>query len=451
MTPLGAVFTLIFSAGVFCLPRRAATVAIIAGVCYVTQGQVLDVGFHFTAIRLALLAGLIRVVARGELRSLQPNAMDRALLAYALVVTVIPVIRSGTVDELVYQVGCLYNILLFYFVLRCLIKDKEDVRAVLARLAFVIIPFALLMMLESMTERNLFSVFGGVSESSMIRDGHVRSEGAFRSPITAGAFGATFAMLFAGMLFAKSERRNATVGLVASIVIVVCAHSSGPLLGLMFGLIGLICWNFRHYMRHIRWGIVLSLVALSMVMKAPVWFLMGRISDVVGGGGYDRAEVVDAFVKHFDSWWLLGTSSTGGWVATELSFGGTDLTNQFVADGVNGGLLGLILSVALVVRCFQRVGRSIRQIEGSNPNEQKFIWGLGSALLGSVVIIFSVTYFDQMQVVWYFLLSCIACELVPNQAFSVAPADVEDASTAPAAVREAEGCSPAVTSKTLSI
>src|SRR5262249_11561667 len=38
----------------------------------------------------------------------------------------------------------------------------------------------------------------------------------------------------------------------------------------------------------------------------------------------------------------------------------------------------------------------------------RLLWGLGSTLVGSIGILFSVTYFDQMHVVWYFLLACIA-------------------------------------------
>lgn len=436
MTPLGAVLTLAFCVAVYCLSRRRAVVAIIAAVCYLTQGQDLDIGFNFTAIRLVLLAGLIRVIVRGELRQLQFNAIDRALIAYSLSILIISVIRSGTVAALVYQIGCLYNIFLSYFVLRSLLVDKEDVRAVLARVTFLIVPIALLMVFESVTNRNIFSAFGGVWEYGMIRDGYVRSQGAFRSPITAGAFGATFAMLFAGVLFARGERRTAIVGLAASIVIVISAHSSGPLMGFMLGLVGLACWNFRQYTRLIRWGIVLSLVGLDMVMKAPVWFLMGRVSDVVGGGGYFRAHLIDQFIKHFSSWCFLGTSNTGDWMPTQLEFGGADLTNQFVADGVNGGLLGLILSVVLVVCCFQRVGRSLRQIEGGDLGDQKLIWTLGSTLVGSIGILFSVTYFDQSQVIWYFLLSCIACDLISKQASSKAAEEVTAEGALPETVQE---------------
>ena len=302
MTFYGSVLTFLLFLLVLCRPRHFAAVTIIAAVCYITQKQELNIaGFHFTAIRLVLLAGLIRVAVRGELRQFRIDAIDRVLMAYAICLLVITTVRVGTVENFVYQLGVLYNVFLSYFVFRSLLQDEQDIRETLRLLAFAVIPMVLIMIVESITGRNLFSVLGGVSEFSLIRDGHVRSEGAFRSPITAGAFGATLAVLYAGMCLARANRRSAMVGLAASVTIVICAHSSGPLLGLLLGLTALACWRVREHTRTIRWGILAALVGLHLVMKAPVWFLLGRISDVVGGGGYHRAYLIDRFVNSFGS------------------------------------------------------------------------------------------------------------------------------------------------------
>lgn len=408
MNPLGGAITIGLCLAVWITVRHWAALAILAGVCYLTQGQEIEVGFHFTAIRIVLLAGLIRVVARGELRQIRVNAIDRALATYALCLVFIATIRVGTTDELVYQLGVLYNICLSYFVFRALLKEASDIHRALNLLAIAIIPFALLMIRESIVGTNPFAVFGGVSETSLVRDGHVRSQGSFRQAITAGAFGSTMALFFVSMAFVGVKRRVALVGFIAAFVIVICAHSSGPLLGLMLGMVSLASWKIRSHMRAVRWSIVIALISLHFVMKAPVWFLLARIGDLIGGGGYHRAYLIDRFVSDFDSWWLLGTSDTADWFPYQLHFGSADITNQFVSDGINAGLIGLILSVVLMVRCFQSVGLAIQRARGKDPSGEKFLWGIGSTLVGSIGILFSVTYFDQMHVVWYFFLACIA-------------------------------------------
>ncbi len=71
-------------------------------------------------------------------------------------------------------------------------------------------------------------------------------------------------------------------------------------------------------MRAIRWGIVVILLALHAVMKAPVWFLISRLSELTGGSGWYRSALIDAFIRHFDEWWLIGTGYTAHWMPTGL-------------------------------------------------------------------------------------------------------------------------------------
>jgi hypothetical protein len=422
MTPLGLIVTLSLALLVLSHSRYTAALALIAAVCYITEAQVLNVGFHFTAIRLVLLAALIRVLARGESKHLRLNAIDKSLIVFSSASMIISVLRIGTLEEFVYRLGCLYDVMLSYFVFRCLLRGEEDCRKVLAKLPLVIVPFALLMVLESMTDRNVFAGFGGVLESSWIRDGHVRSQGPFRNPITAGAFGATFAMLYASILFSGTRSRSAVVGMIASILIVVSARSSGPFLGLALGFLALACWPLRRQTRAIRWGIVGVLVGLQLFMKAPIWFLIGRISDLVGGGGYHRAYLIDQAVKHFSAWWLAGTSDTSDWFPYQLpGYGTADITNMFVAAGVDAGVVGVILSIVVIVRCFQRLGRKTNIHLGSDRSAQRWRWGLGATLVASLGILFSVTYMDQMHVVWYYLLASIAAVNVQRKRREVFP------------------------------
>jgi hypothetical protein len=369
----------------------------------------LNIGFNFTAIRLILLSGFLRVVSRGELREIYFNPVDKALIIYGVGQLIMPVIRVGSFGEFVYQLGNLYNVYLSYFVCRALLRNEEEIFSVLKLTAVTLIPLVLIMMFEANTGRNIFAIFSGVGPYSMFRDGHFRANGPFRSPITAGSFGATLALFYISMIFSRGISRAAVLGLGLSVIIAVpCARSSGPVLGLMLGIGALACWPFRKHTRKMRWGIVITLFSLHMVMKSPVWFLLGRISDLVGGGGYHRAYIIDNFVRSFWSWCFTGMDDTANWVATQLESGGADITNQFVADGLNGGVIGLALSITLLVRTIQAVGRTMRAAHEIDPAGEKFIWGLGANVVGNIGILFSVTYFDQMHVVWYLLLACIA-------------------------------------------
>jgi hypothetical protein len=288
------------------------------------------------------------------------------------------------------------------------------------------------MFVERVTMHNPLSFFSGVPEISAIRDGHVRSQGAFRHAILAGTFGATLFPLFVGLWFDKSRRRwVAGAGVVASLVIVGTAGSSGALMAVGGGVIGLALWKWRTKMRFVRRGTLLIIIALAMVMNAPVWYLFARVSDIVGGGGWHRAFVIDTAVAHFNEWWLFGTTYTAHWgpggevIAANPDM--MDLTNQFVVEGVNGGVLKLALFIAVIVGCFKIVGRRVREEEG-NLFPGMLFWSMGASLFAHCLSFMSVPYFDQMIIIWFWLLAVISSSaLIPAPDESTAESADHDA------------------------
>src|SRR2546427_9109837 len=117
-------------------------------------------------------------------------------------------------------------------------------------------------------------------------------------------------------------------------------------------------------------------------MKAPVWFLIARVSDIIGGGGWHRVALIDTAIRHFDEWWLMGTSYTAHWLATQLEVNPdmVDITNQFISEGVGGGILSMCLFIWLIVKCFKVTGLAVHN-EIQFPNPERFmVWSLGCAL-----------------------------------------------------------------------
>ena len=175
----------------------------------------------------------------------------------------------------------------------------------------------------------------------------------------------------------------------------------------MAALLALCFWRFRERMKTVRRLSFCSLLGLHLYMKAPIWFLMGRISDVVGGGGWHRAYLVDQAVKGFWFWWLVGTRDTSDWMPTQLSDGAADLTNEFVVAAVRGGLLTLVVFVLLFVRCFGSLGGPWQKSAGWNQMPRSSS-GLLAPPYSPMVNFFSVSYFDQIKEIWLLLLAVIA-------------------------------------------
>jgi hypothetical protein len=89
-----------------------------------------------------------------------------------------------------------------------------------------------------------------------------------------------------------------------------------------------------------------------------------------------------------------------------------DLSNQYVAYALTGGIVALVSFVLIITRAYSQLGTARKSREGE-PDEQWFLWCLGAALTAHVVGYFGIGYFDQMQFAWYALLAMISIAIVP--------------------------------------
>ncbi len=411
LNPIGLLFTLAMGVLMLVLPRRFATVPLVFASCFMTiQQQVVIAGFNFSVMRIIVLAGWIRIIIRGERLSSRLNGIDKAILAYTFVGAAFYVILWHTFGSVVNQMGFAYNVIGIYFLFRILIQDFEDIENTIKVIAFAMMPLAVVMVHEKLTGNNMFSIFGGIPESVAEREGSLRAQGPFRHPILAGTFGATSIPLLLSLLI--SSRRNKLLlisGIVAGVVVTVSSASSGPALALLLGITGMLAWYVRRYMRLITWGIFAAILLLHMVMKAPVWFLMARASVFSGSTGWHRANLIDQAVKHLDEWWLIGTTYTAHWIQFSLRINPdmVDITNQYIGEGVNGGLPRMFLFILTIATALRSVGKNERMLETFTPPTALFMWGIGTTLFAHAVSFLSVAYFDQMILFFYMTMAFI--------------------------------------------
>ena len=243
-----------------------------------------------------------------------------------------------------------------------------------------------------------------------MREGSYRCQGSFRISITAGCFGATLIPIFVGLYLAGIGRARAVTGIVAGLVITLTSNSSGPLMALINGMAAWGLWRFRSEMRAVRWLVVAILGLLSLVMNAPVYYLIARVGDFVGGGGWHRARLIEQFINHYDRWWLWGTTETRDWMPTVLVIGdrvGADITNKFIGVGIDGGLLALLIFIGIFVVAFQGLGRALQVARSQQSPVEWVWWGLGCMLFAHIMAITSVQYWDQMENAFYMALAVI--------------------------------------------
>jgi hypothetical protein len=420
MNAIGLIFTLVSSAFLMALPRRLAVIPILMGALYMTLGQVLELGpLHFTVGQILVLVGILRVISKNERITGGLNGVDKVLIFWAIWLIASSVFHTS--DAWVFRAGLVWKELGSYFLFRIFVQSDEDVRNIFKFMCVVLVPLAVMMLIEKGIGKNYFSILGGVREIPALRNGHLRAQGTFAHAILAGTVGATcFPM---AVYLWHSYRKHAIMGLFASGGIIFASTSSGPILMLLFILFGMALYKVREYLLVIRGLTLTGIIILQAVMKDPVYFLMARIDISGGSQGWFRARLIQSSIEHLDEWWLAGTDYTRHWMATGMYANNihVDITNHFLWIGVMGGLPLMLIFIMVLVAAFRRVGRVLRESEGATIEHSFLIWTLGAILFGHVWNFFSISLFDQSIVFLYLILASIGAIQIVQPIVDVEP------------------------------
>lgn len=398
------------------LPRKYAAAAFLLVVLLSPPGQQLLLGgVHLYVPSILVLAGFVRMAqaklsSKGEFFAGGFTSIDKVFLCWAIFRAVASILLNRLdPGAIVYQIGFLWTALGGFFLLRYLIQDEESVVTVIKTFAFFVAVVAVTMSNEKFHDLNVFGYLGSTSLYPDIREGSIRARGPFEHEILAGVFGATLVPLFLWLWHSKKSRFVAFVGMIGSTVMVLTSASSTSLMTYMAVILGCCFWVFRKHMRSFRWGIVMVLILLQIVMKAPVWFVINHVDLVPGNSSYHRAMLIDVFIRHFWDWWLVGTNDAKNW-----GWDMWDTSNQFVNEGESGGLATFICFILLISWSFGMLGKARKLVEGEGDRKKEWsLWFLGVALFAHIVAFFGISYFDQTKFMWYSVFAIIIAITVP--------------------------------------
>jgi hypothetical protein len=413
--PAGIGATVLCALALLFLPRHWALVPIVVMACFVSPAQRIVVGpFDLNLLRILVLIGWVRVLARGEVSGFCWKSVDLLIILWAIAGAAAYTLLRMDAAALINRLGWMFDGVGMYFLCRMLLRGWDDVLRLARTFAVLSVPAAAAFVLEWMTGRNIFSVLGGVPEFTVIREGRLRCQGPFPHAIMAGCFWAAALPLMACLWWqGVRERGLALVGAGLALLIVVLTASATPVSAVIFAGVGGAAFVLRAWMGWIRLAVLAALVMLHFVMIAPVWHLIARVSVVSGATGWHRFHLIDRAIENVEEWWLMGTLSTAHW-----GFGLQDVTNQYILEGVRGGLLTLSLFSLVIILSFRNVGLLWRWDAHDHPR-QILAWALGVMLFVHVTSFIGVSYFGQINMLWFLSLAMITSMAAQSQAWRV--------------------------------
>lgn len=409
--PLGLAAILVLGLATLMLPRKYAIYPMIVMACFISPAQRIVIAtLDFSLLRIMVLFGWARVLMRGEHRGFKWKRMDHLVVAWTVISALVNIVQRGNVAGFIFQGGQAYDMLGMYALFRILIRGWGDADRVVRFVILCSIPVAALFLVEKTTGKNPFAMMGGVPSITVERQGRLRCQGPFKHAILAGCFWVAWLPFVVSRWWRPKGKLEAVVGSITILLIVFACSSSTPVVGLLASGIGLAAWLVRRQMRVVRWGILATLVGLHMVMNAPVWHLISRISLTKGNTGYHRFRLIDNAIKRFDEWWLIGTKSTAHWGHAMY-----DLTNQYVREGVKGGFISLVLFVWVLVEAYSRSGRLWKK-SSRQSYPIAFAWGMGVCLFAHTIMFLSISIsHSQQNMLVMFFLFALAAGLEPRR------------------------------------
>ncbi|MCR9212723.1 MAG: hypothetical protein NXI13_03335 [Proteobacteria bacterium] len=397
--PLGVTILVLCVIAVLLVRRQYAIFPLLILIIAIPSAQrVVLLTLDFSFIRILVIAGFLRAFLKNEFRGFKFQLPDKLIIWWMVWGIIAYTILKGGFDGTITRTGYMMEVVGAYFLGRIYINNFFDVKRIITLLGIASIPMFMLFLNERFTSKNLFSVFGGVPEWTLIRDGRLRCQGPFSHPIMAGVFWANLLPWVGALWFSKSMNKGLlTIYVICIIGIVFNTASSTPVMAIIFGAFGFGFIIFRKYMTYVQWGLLGSLIFLHLVMAKPVWHIIARLNVVGSSTGWHRYHLIDKAVENFGEWWLIGTTNTARW-----GNGLGDVTNQYVLEAVRGGLLGVVLFIVLLGSVFWLLGKAMRCTR--NRTEIIMLWGSGTMLFTNVLSFFAASYFGQLNAAFFLFL-----------------------------------------------
>lgn len=391
-------------------PRRFLLFPFIMAACFMPMNQrIIILALDFTLLRMLIVTGVLRMLIRGETGDIQWNRFDKLILCWVIIESLVYIVQQSTGSATITRAGVMFDSIGMYWLFRQAMRNWDDVFQAVKMFAIFAIITAPLIAWEKFQESSFFSIFGPVAGA--FHRGRYRAAGSFPHYIIMGCFWATLLPFYYARIKAGKQVALYWLATLASLLSVYSSASSTPLFTIVAVVLFTRIYSYRMYGKVMFWGTCFVLFALHLIMKAPVWHLISRIDIFGGSTGYHRYFLFNNFINHMSEWFLLGTKSTAHWGHAQQ-----DLTNQFVMEGVRGGMITLLIFM-VVIYCAVKIPGKL-SLQCVNPEIKWMSWGICVAMLTHFVTFWGVSYFGQINMLLYFTLALVGFSLEQSTFFS---------------------------------
>jgi len=380
----------------------------------------------FTLRRIVILAILAKVFWLTDL----PHRFKLIWLDKIIVIYFIAQLVSGSTTTtslralIENRAGAAFDMVLPYFAVRMIIKDKQQYLTLLKAILIIAAPLAIIGFYESLTGINPFGFmrkyaawtgpFGPLAEAPKVRFGFIRAKVTTQHPIMYGLFFGMFGPLCAGLLHnAKKNKTLYWIGLGLMGVGIFSSMSSGPLLAALLSVPFIAFYRWRKHSKPVVITIVAMCVLLEIMSNNRLYSIVGRFAMNPQTAWYrSRLIEVALFEGGMSGHWLtgFGFNTDPGWLAKKYDSRPTDIVNEYLLVLSRFGLIGFVPFVAMNLGAIKRLINAYKV--SSLDSDKWLIWCLAAGLFGLAGAFVSVSIYDAPVTVYALMIGL--CGAMPD-------------------------------------
>jgi hypothetical protein len=414
--PLTGTIAILGSFLVFFLrPARALAVYIVVLLWYPSFLVVSLGAIDLPAARIVVMSLLVRCLMSNHIRGqFTWMKLDTWVTMAVGVFVGMYIIAVPDMQTVVNRGGFIIDTYFAYFVVRFVITDRNTLLTVLKTVALALVPIALLGVIESVSGWSPFKGlgqycpwFGEGVEKDEIRWGFKRAVGPFSHAIL---FGCSFVLFLPLVYFLRHQKgswhRWAYFLSAITIIGALSSMSSGPWNMLAVAVFCLLLEKRKRWSWPILGGFAFLCVIIAIASNRPFYYVIVSYIDILGGAGYHRALLIDCAIKTFSEWYLCGyCNQDPGWGPNLGGMSITDVTNEYILNGVRYGILGILVLWVLIAVAFSSLFKAYKKFK--SVEMKSLCWSLGSILFSVTVVWMSVSFFGQLIPLYYCFLGMI--------------------------------------------
>ncbi len=406
--------SLLVSTMVFSLTPIYGLILYIAALAWYPSYLTVSVGtIDFTVRRIVILAIFANLLLRSKLvRHFKLNWLDKTLIIYFCCQIIAGIITAESkVLFLENRAGAVFDMLLPYFAVRMIIRNKQHYLTLLKGILTVSAPLATVGLYQCLTGNNPAGSLMEYHTSlegyrQFVRRGFFRANVTFSVSIMFGLFFAMFGPICAGILRnVKKHKILCWIGLGFMGIGVFSSMSSGPMLAVILSVLFIAFYRWRKYWKPV--------VIIIILMCGCIEFMSNRhFYDVLGGftlspaTAWYRSKLINValFEGGMSGHWLTGYGAFAdpGWGPRIDGRDHTDAVNHYILILARYGLIGLVPFLAV---CTMAAKKLIDAYKASLFDSDKWlVWCLSAALFGLWASLMSVSLFGQPTTIFYIML-----------------------------------------------